>query len=208
VRSILLRLFLVVVAPFSAPAGVLYSFSQPASSYGSISTSAIDFDFTAPSLLTSTTLIPGGSINSPGVRYAGLDLSILSVLIDPGLKNGTPWIGEGIPFLGIRMGWGSQVVLSEGMCFVPDHYGCTASPAAQIFDHFGTYANGDIQLTIAPTDVLQTATPEPGFQSAFGLLALLLLLNAYRSCSSTCNHVRHAEYTFPDHSRSLCVCRS
>ena len=179
-RSILLLLLLVVVAPFSASAGILYSFSQPASSYGGVSTSAIDFDFTVPSLLTSTTLIPGSSINSSGVRFAGLDLSILSVLIDPGLKNGTPWIGEGIPFLGIRMGWGTQVVLSEGMCFVPDHYGCTASPEAQIFDHFGTYTNGDILLTIASTDVPQTAAPEPGFESAFGLLALLLMVGMAR----------------------------
>ena len=166
-RSILVGLFLVVGA-FSAPAEVLYSFSQPASPPGIYPTPAIVFNFTVPALLTGPTLIPGSSINSLGVHYMGLDLSVLSVDIDPGLNGAAP-------SLGIRMGWGSQEVMSEGMCFVPDHYACTASPAAQILDHFGVYTIGGTYLTISPSDAPQTATPEPRFEAVAGLLALLMV---------------------------------
>jgi hypothetical protein len=173
VRSSLFGVFLVAVSAFSARGDVLYSFSQPASASGVYATPAITFDFTEPSLLTAATEIPGSSISAPVIRYMGLDLSILSVFIDPGLATGEHWLASGVPFLGIRMGWDSEVVLSEGMCFVPDHYGCTASPAAQIMDHFGTYTVGDSKLTISSTDPPPTATPEPRFETAAGLFVLI-----------------------------------
>jgi hypothetical protein len=165
--------FLAVLTAFHARADVLYSFSQPASGAGAQTVPAVNFDFTTPSLLTTLTMLPGSSVDAPLVHWMGLDLSILSVLIDPGLNNDAYWIRPGVPFIGIRMGLGNQEVLSEGMCFVPDHFGCTASPDAQIFDHFGTYTVGDTSLTISSTDSLQTATPEPRFETAAGLVALL-----------------------------------
>jgi hypothetical protein len=172
-RSTVAGFFLVLVGSFSAPAGVLYSFSQPASPPFF---PTINFDFTVPSLLTNSTVIPASDINSPVIHYLGLDLSIISVMIDPGLNSGAPYIGSrGVGDIIISTGWGSQVVLSEGVCF-DSNISCysTLSPVgAQAFDHFGTYTVGDIYLTIASTDAPQTATPEPRFETAAGFLVLL-----------------------------------
>ena len=87
------------MSAFNAPADVLYSFSQTTSSPSGYPLPAINFDFTEPSFLTTLTSIPGSSINSSVVHYMGLDLSILSVLIDPGLNAGPHWIAAAFPTL-------------------------------------------------------------------------------------------------------------
>lgn len=188
VRSILAGLVFVIVGSFNAPAGVLYSFSQPASGSGLDGLPAINFDFTVPSLLTNSTLIPASDINSPLIHYLGLDLSVLSVTIDPGLDSQAPYVGSrGVGDIIIKTGLGSQVVFSEGICF-DSNTSCysTLSPVgAQAFDQFGTYTHGDISLTISSNDPAQTAAPEPRFETAAGFLLLLTAVAmAGRSCHS------------------------
>ena len=183
-RSILAVFSLLVVGSFSAPAGVLYSFSQPASPPGVFPIPAIDFDFTVPSLLTSSTVIPASDINSPVIHYIGLDLSILSVTIDPGLNSEAPFIGSrGVGFIAIKTGWGSEEITGEGVCFDSNSscYSTLSPVGAQAFDHFGTYTSGDTSLTISSTDLSQTATPEPGFETAAGFLLLTAVVMARRA---------------------------
>lgn len=172
-RSILLALMLVVAADFNAPASVLYTFSEPSSPPGDYPTPAINLSFTVPSLLTSSTVIPGSSVNSPVIPYMGLDLSILSVNIDPGIDTLVPWIR-------IAMGRNGQLLFGEGACFVPDTYACTPSPAAKVFDHFGTYTSGDMTLTISSEDAAVAAVPEPRHEAGFGLIGLLIAVGIAR----------------------------
>jgi hypothetical protein len=118
------------------------------------------------------------------IHDMGLDLSLLSVMIDPGMNNNdAPYIGSrGVPFIGISTGWGSQQVMSEGVCFDSNSscYSTLSPVGAQAFDHFGTYTHGDVQLTISSTDVAQTAVPEPSFEAAAGLLSLLTMAGMAR----------------------------
>ncbi|MFL6448387.1 MAG: hypothetical protein ACJ746_11955 [Bryobacteraceae bacterium] len=68
--------------------------------------------------------------------------------------------------------------------FVLDTYGCRPSPSdPRAFDHFGTFTSGPMQLTITQiADVPQTAAPEPRFEAAAGLLALLSIFGrVYRA---------------------------
>ena len=172
VRPILALFLLVVAGCFSAPAGVLYSFSEPASPPDS----AVNFDFTVPSLITSPTVIPATDINSPVIDVYGLDLSIISVTIDPGLSNNALYIGSrGVGFVAIRAGLGTQVVMSEGICFDSNSscYSTLSPVGAEAFDHFGVYTGADATLTISSTDAPQTLTPEPRFETGGGLLVLL-----------------------------------
>lgn len=83
------------MAVCSAHADVLYSYTQPEFLNGATSIPGVHFEFTTPSFLTTLTEIPGSSMQADIVHFMGLDLSILSVLIDPGMKNGPYWLGPG-----------------------------------------------------------------------------------------------------------------
>ena len=179
-RSILLGLLCAVMMPVAGLAAITYSIFQSAEPGvpGAPSVSAINLDFTVPSLITTNTRITGSDINSSGVTVDGQNLSLLSVGIDPGLGIGGYQVAPGIPWVALSFGLNGQQVFGEGVCFVPVStqypYGC-AGPGATPFDHFGTYTHGDVTLTIASSDV-----PEPRFELAFGLCALLLLIGMGR----------------------------
>jgi hypothetical protein len=151
VRSVIFGLFLGLMTVFNASADVMYSYYEPDPPPEFGLTPNISFEFTEPSLLTTLTVVPGSSIKSVPMFDGGRSVSILSVTIDPGMNNGSYWIAPGVPYLGIVMGIDGQYAMSEGMCFVPDHYGCTASPNADVMDHFGTYTIVDSSLTISST---------------------------------------------------------
>lgn len=182
-RSILTGLFFFVVGSLNAPAGVLYSFSQtpPQSEVGI--TPTINFDFTTPSLLTNSTVIRASDLTSPLIHFQGLDLSVLSVTIDPGLNSETSYPGSrGVAFIGIEMGRGSQELMSLGLCF-DSNISCFSTSApigAQAFDHFGTYTQGYTSLTISSTEPSQTATPEPRLEIGAGFLVLLAIIGVTR----------------------------
>jgi hypothetical protein len=190
-RQIISGLFLTLAVALSMPGDVLYSFSEsPYNPPGSYPSPAFSFEFTVPALLTSPTLIPGAMnppavpatglnynviadsiINAPDFQYLGRVFSTLSVAFDPGLNGRTPMIG-------VSMGWDGQVVMSEGFCFdtIPSCYSSLRPTATFVFDYFGTYTVGDARLTISRTADPQTATPEPRFGAATGLLALLIVV--------------------------------
>ncbi|MFL6448388.1 MAG: hypothetical protein ACJ746_11960 [Bryobacteraceae bacterium] len=96
-RSVLSGLLPTLVAACSAPASVMYSFSQSASPPGVYPWPAISFNFTVPSLLTKPTEIPASSLNSTVSQYMGHDLSALDVGIDPGMNSGTYFVNSGVP---------------------------------------------------------------------------------------------------------------
>lgn len=169
-----------MIAPVAGTAAVTYTISQPAYQSPVGFMTAINLDFTVPSLITTNTVIPASEVNSSGVTVASVNLSLISVGIDPGVGIGVPQVGPGIPWVGLSFGENGQPVFGEGTCFVPDPYGCAGGPGATPFDHLGTYTNGipPLTLTIAPSSV-----PEPRFELAFGLFALLLLIGMGRRVS-------------------------
>jgi hypothetical protein len=192
VRSVIFGLFLGLMTVFNASADVMYSYYEPDPPPEFGLTPNISFEFTEPSLLTTLTVVPGSSIKSISMFDGGRSVSILSVTIDPGMNNGSYWIAPGVPYLGIVMGIDGQYAMSEGMCFVPDHYGCTASPNADVMDHFGTYTIVDSSLTISSVDTAPAAVPEPRFETATGLAVLLLALAYFAKLGTAAQTLIHA----------------
>ena len=169
-RLVLLSAALLLAFVASAPAEVLYSISQPAFEM----IPSINLSFKVPSLLTTSTTIPGSSIDSPEISWGILTLPIQSVSINPGLDGTTPFI---------------RVTTSDFFsytCFESNLY-CSGTPInAQVFDHFGTYTQAMMQLTISNDNGVATATPEPRFVTASGIVALLTIVEISRRSRSSC----------------------
>ena len=175
-RSTVLGLFFALIVPTSGSAAITYTISQPAYDVPGFYNSAIDIEFTVPSLITTLTTIPAADVDfSSGLTSDSLNLSLISVEIDPGLGVGAYRVAPGVPWIDLSFGVNGEQYFGESACFVDNTYGCT-SRGATPFDHFGTYTNGPIAEAL--TLIIAPAVPEPSFKCAVGLCALSILVGA------------------------------